>query len=361
MRRARGDQARWSWWRAVVVVARRSRRSAAAPSGYRVQALFDNAGFAVPGEQVRIAGAPVGTISAAVGDQAEPRRGDALDLQPRLRPVVRQRHLHDPAAVADRRALRRLHARARRASGACGASPAATGTGSYLLPVTQTSSPIDPDIVQDISQDSVRESLSVILNELGTGLAGARIGPQRGDPARRPGARADRARLQPAGVAEQGAGQARHRLRHGAGAARQGPQLTGGLRRAGQHDRDRQRQQSARSWPQSIKLLPPFLQQLKPLMADLGQLASQGTPVVKDAGSSAAALDTEFKTLVPFANAQRRRSRTSATPPSSPRARWSVRRAWPSSWRTSAPPPSRRRRRCRSCSRASTRPAASSS
>ena len=48
-----------------------------------------------------------------------------------------------------------------------------SGTGSYLLPVTQTSSPIDPDIVQDISQDSVRESLSVILNELGTGLAAA--------------------------------------------------------------------------------------------------------------------------------------------------------------------------------------------
>ncbi|MGH2835456.1 MAG: MlaD family protein, partial [Solirubrobacteraceae bacterium] len=32
--------------------------------GYRVEALFDNAGFAVPGEQVRVAGAPVGTISA---------------------------------------------------------------------------------------------------------------------------------------------------------------------------------------------------------------------------------------------------------------------------------------------------------
>jgi hypothetical protein len=52
----------------------------------------------------------------------------------------------------------------------------------------------------------------------------------------------------------------------------------------------------------SIRLLPSFLKQLKPLMADLGQLASQGTPVVKDAGSSAASLDTEFKTLVPFAS-----------------------------------------------------------
>ena len=32
--------------------------------GYQVEALFDDAGFAVPGEQVRIAGAPVGSISA---------------------------------------------------------------------------------------------------------------------------------------------------------------------------------------------------------------------------------------------------------------------------------------------------------
>ncbi|MGH2835447.1 MAG: hypothetical protein ACRDKD_04485, partial [Solirubrobacteraceae bacterium] len=52
----------------------------------------------------------------------------------------------------------------------------------------------------------------------------------------------------------------------------------------------------------SIRLLPPFLKELKPLMADLGQLAAQGTPVVKDAGSSAASLDAEFKTLVPFAS-----------------------------------------------------------
>ena len=50
-------------------------------------------------------------------------------------------------------------------------STARPGAGSYLLPVTQTSSPIDPDIVQDISQEPIRQRLSIILNELGTGLA----------------------------------------------------------------------------------------------------------------------------------------------------------------------------------------------
>ncbi len=45
------------------------------------------------------------------------------------------------------------------------------GAGSYLLPVTRTSSPIDSDIVQDISTEPVRQSLAVIIDEFGTGLA----------------------------------------------------------------------------------------------------------------------------------------------------------------------------------------------
>src|SRR6202042_1275414 len=45
------------------------------------------------------------------------------------------------------------------------------GTGDYYLPVTQTSSPVDFDIVQDIYQEPVAQRLAIILNELGTGLA----------------------------------------------------------------------------------------------------------------------------------------------------------------------------------------------
>lgn len=45
------------------------------------------------------------------------------------------------------------------------------GAGDYLLPVTRTSSPINTDIVQNISTQPVRESLALIIGELGTGLA----------------------------------------------------------------------------------------------------------------------------------------------------------------------------------------------
>lgn len=47
---------------AVVVVVVTSSSGGGDP--YQVRAIFDDASFAVPGEEVRIAGAPVGTIAS---------------------------------------------------------------------------------------------------------------------------------------------------------------------------------------------------------------------------------------------------------------------------------------------------------
>ena len=46
------------------------------------------------------------------------------------------------------------------------------GSGEYLLPVQQTSSPVDVDLLGDISRLPERQRLTIILNELGAGLAG---------------------------------------------------------------------------------------------------------------------------------------------------------------------------------------------
>ena len=45
------------------------------------------------------------------------------------------------------------------------------GKGEHFLPVTRTSSPINSDIVQNISRMPVHEALSRVIDELGTGLA----------------------------------------------------------------------------------------------------------------------------------------------------------------------------------------------
>jgi ABC-type transporter Mla subunit MlaD len=267
--------------------------------GYRVEALFDNAGFAVPGEQVRIAGAPVGTISA-LSVTRQNLAAVTLSISNRdfvpfyanatctIRPqsLIAERYVDCTPGSSSQHRLHRI------ASG--------YGKGSYLLPVTRTSSPIDPDVVQNVSQESVRESLSVILNELGTGLAA------RGSDLNKVILRADPGLAQTERVFNLLASQNRVLAKLAtdsdtvlAPLAKTRSSLAGFVVNA-----NRTATASAAEHTQlaaSIKLLPPFLKQLKPLMADLGQLADQGTPVLKDAGSSAAALDSEFKTLVPFA------------------------------------------------------------
>jgi ABC-type transporter Mla subunit MlaD len=267
--------------------------------GYTVQALFDDAGFAVPGEEVRIAGATVGTISElSVTKQnlaAVTLTINNRDFTPfyanatcTIRPqsLIAERYVDCTPGTVGHGRLRRI------ASG--------YGVGSYLLPVTQTSSPVDPDIVQDISQDSVRESLSVILNELGTGLAG------RGSDLNAVILRADPALAQTEDVFRILGSQNRVLAQ----LATDSNKVLGPLAKARNSLADfvvranttatASARRSAQI-SQSIKLLPGFLRQLKPLMADLGQLASQGTPVMTSLGSGAGAVDSEFKSLVPFA------------------------------------------------------------
>jgi len=275
--------------------------------GYRVEALFDNAGFAVPGEQVRIAGAPVGTISAlSVTRQNLAAVTLAIsnrDFTPfyanatcRIRPqsLIAERFVDCTPGSSGQRPLRRI--------------TSGYDAGAYLLPVSQTSSPIDPDIVQNISQDSVRQSLSVILDELGTGLAG------RGADLNAVILRADPALAQTERVFRLLASQNRvlAKLATDSNTVLSPLAQTRSALADFVVQANRTATASATERTQlaaSIRLLPAFLRQLKPLMADLGQLAQQGTPVVKDAGSSAASLDAEFKTLVPFAD----RARTAIT------------------------------------------------
>lgn len=272
-------------------------------SSYQVEALFDNAGFAVPGEQVRIAGAPVGTISGlavtrqnlaavtlSITDRAfTPWRANAsCTIRPQS--LIAERYVDCTPGTIGHASLKRIQH--------------GYGAGSYLLPVSRTSSPIDPDIVQDISQESVRESLSLILDELGTGLAA------RGSDLNAVILRADPALARTDQVFKILSSQNRVLARLATDSnAVLGPlakvrrQLADFVVQANTTASATATQSAQLS--QSIRLLPSFLSQLKPLMADLGQLADQGTPVMSDLGDSAGSLDAEFKSLTPFAQQAR--------------------------------------------------------
>jgi hypothetical protein len=174
------------------------------------------------------------------------------------------------------------------------------GAGSYYLPVTRTSSPVDSDIVQDIYQQPIAQRLAIILDELGTGLA-----------ARGSDLNAVIRRANPAlGNTDQVLKILASQNRALAKLATDSATVLGPLARQRNALADFIVQanttsvasaQRARDTSRSIQLLPGFLQQLRPLMADLGTLADQGTPLASDLGQSAAALGREFQELTPFA------------------------------------------------------------
>jgi ABC-type transporter Mla subunit MlaD len=288
---------------AVVVAVAGAGPSQGAGGPYLVRAIFDNAEFAVPGENVRIAGANVGTIqSLAVTDKEQAAMTLAItdtSFRPwyanatcAIRPqsLIAENYVDCEPGSSNEPALTRI------TSGG--------GSGQYLLPVTQTSEPVDFDIVQDISQESLRQRLSIILDELGTGLAarGADLNAviHRADPALGRTDQVFKILAHQNKVLAQLASDSDAVLTP---LAKVREQIAGFIVQA--NTAAVASAQRATDISRSFQLLPPFLRELRPLMVDLGQLAQQGTPLMASLASGAEGIDREFAKLIPFAKAAR--------------------------------------------------------
>ncbi|HET9123506.1 MAG TPA: MlaD family protein [Solirubrobacteraceae bacterium] len=276
-------------------------RSAGGP--YTIRAIFDDAAYAVTGENVRIAGANVGTITA-LGVTPQNRAAVTItiddnrftpffsDAHCEIRPqsLIGEEYVDCTPGSSRARPLQRI----RRGPGA----------GDYLLPVTRTSSPINTDIVQNISTQPVRESLAIIIGELGTGLAARgsdlnavihRANPALGNTEKvlRILASQNRTLADLASSSAKVLGPLARERRH----------IAGFIRAA--NTTARATAQRAADISRTFHQFPRFLAQLRPLMSDLGTLSSQGTPVMRELGQSATPLSREFAQLTPFARAAR--------------------------------------------------------
>jgi virulence factor Mce-like protein len=271
--------------------------------GYTVRAIFDDASFAARGEDVRIAGANVGSIGA-LGVTADKRAAVSLQIDDsRFAPFHANAHCAirpqsligeqyvdcDPGTSAAPELERIAHG---------------PGAGDYLLPVARTSSPVDSDILQDISREPVRQSLAVIIDELGTGLAARgsdlnavihRANPALGD--------TDKVLKILAGQNRALAQLATNSDTVLAPLARERAQITGFVTHA--NSVSTASAQRAADIERTFHEFPSFLGQLRPLMADLGTLADQGTPVMTELGQSASAVGRQFANLTPFAASAR--------------------------------------------------------
>ena len=280
---------------------------------YYVRAIFDDASFAVRGEQVRVAGAPVGSIaaldvcvahSAPCAPGTQNRAAVTLEIDDsRFAPF----HTNATCAIRPQSLIGEMYVDCNPGTAAApplGKIQRGPGKGDYFLPVTSTSSPVDFDIVQDIYQEPVAQRLAIILNELGTGLAA------RGSDLNAVIRRADPALGNTDEVLKILASQNRELAKLAtdsnavlAPLAQQRKALADFITQA--NTTAVASAARAKDISKSFQLLPGFLGQLKPLMADLGTLSDQGTPLASDLGQSAAALGREFKALTPFASAAR--------------------------------------------------------
>ncbi|MEX1142613.1 MAG: MlaD family protein [Thermoleophilaceae bacterium] len=269
--------------------------------GYRVRAIFDNVAAAVGGEDVKVAGATVGTI-------------ESLDVTPESKAAVVL--AIDDDRFAPFRANATCTVRPQSLIGEkfveCdpGRAPAppleeieeGDGEGQHLLPLARTSSPVDLDLVNNMMRLPYRERLAILLSELGAGVAGRGEDLneliRRANPALR---ETDRVLAILARQNRVLADLARDSDASLAPIARDKERVTGFIEQAnatGQATAERRDDIEA-----GIARLPAFLRELRPLMADLDAFAGQATPVARDLRTAAPDVSRLIRQMGPFATA----------------------------------------------------------
>jgi ABC-type transporter Mla subunit MlaD len=291
--------------------------------GYRVRAIFDNGGFMVKGEQVRVAGANVGEIESVnvtmPGDPVAYKGGEKVekpgkavivmkitdpgfqDFRQDATCLIRPQSLIGEKFVDCRTTLPR----------APGSEPAPplkkipdgeAGEGQYLLPLGNNGTSVDPDLINDIQSLPYAQRFRLIFNELGAGLAGRgediEVLVKRANPVLRDVDRlfgilsAQRKQLvQLTSDSDEILGPLARERRAVAGffsnsgaaaeaSAEKGPELE-----------------------EALQKFPTFLVEFRKTMRSLQAFSDAGTPVFEDFDTAAPSLTDATKTLTPFSEA----------------------------------------------------------
>jgi ABC-type transporter Mla subunit MlaD len=275
--------------------------------GYHVRAIFDNASFLIPGEDVKVGGVIVGKISdvdldrnnkavvvlnitdpgfqdfrqdatcqvglqSLIGEQfveCEPtqKRGDGVVVPPTIKPI---------------------------ASG--------PGKGQYLIPVERTSSPVGPDLLANIMRVPQRERLRLIVAELGTGLAGN--GPELRDVVQRANPTLQQANRLVEILANQNktiaslveqSDQALAPLAERRGDLAKFIRTSGSTAAAAAEKGD--------ALEENFQRLPAFLKELKPAAKRIGDLSDQIGPSVANLSAQSKSVNAAVTQLGPFSKA----------------------------------------------------------
>jgi len=282
--------------------------------GYKVRAIFDSAFTVIPGEDVKIAGVKVGDIeslhvtednkAAVVLNITEPGFGDwREDASCIIRPqsLIGERFVEctptQPRAEGEPEPppLREIES--------------GEGEGQHLLPVENTKRNVDLDLINDIYQLPERQRLSIILNELGAGVAA------RGEDLNEVIRRANPALAETDKVLDI----LRQQNRVLADLASESDAVLRPLARDRAQVADFITQAKTVSQAtaarrgdleRNFERLPRFLSELRPTLERLGELSDEMTPVLTDLGAQADNINRFVETMGPLAESARPAIRT---------------------------------------------------
>ena len=292
---------------AVIVVGIVVVSSRESEPGYQVRAIFDNAGFVIPGEDVKIAGVRVGKVAsldvtqdykaAVVLDISAP---GYQDFRSDASCIVRPQNLIGERFVECKPTQPR--------SATASAPPklrkidSGPGEGQYLLPVTNTMQTVDIDLIGNTMREPERERLSLILNELGTGVAG------RGKDLNEVIRRANPALAETNKVLEILARQNTQLEQLAVNSdivlaplARDRAQVASAIRNTSEVAEATAEKSAALE--DDIQTLPRFLDEFEPTMVRLGSLADATTPLLVDLHARAGDINNVVRRLGPFSQA----------------------------------------------------------
>ncbi len=292
---------------AVVIVVLLATAAGGSNGGYTVRAIFDDAGSLIAGENVKIGGVKVGTVSSVtptpLGKAAvvlnienpgfQDFRSDAsctirpqsligekyvdcLPTQPHVEGAPPQPPLHRIPSGRE-------------------------GAGEYLLPVQNTSSPVDVDLLGDINRLPERQRLTIILNELGAGLAGRGSDLneviKRANPALRELDKVLQILANENYVLAKLAVDSDEALRPLAKVSSRVAdfiQQSNTVAQAGAATRG--------ALARNLELFPPFLEQLGPAVERVGRFAEQTTPTFTSLKAAAPGINKTFTSLPAFSS-----------------------------------------------------------
>ena len=291
--------------------------------GYKVRAVFDNGGFMVNGEEVRVAGATVGKIEsvdvsmpgetvAYENGKGVERPGKAIivlditdpgfqDFREDATCQIRPQSLIGEKFVDCRTTLPR----------APGSEPPPAlkevpdgepGAGQYLLPLGSNGTSVDPDLINDIYSLPYAQRFRLIFNELGGGLAG------RGEDIEELVKRANPVLRD----VDRAFGILSAQRKQLAQLAADSDAILEPLARERQHfagfitNSGAAAEASSEKGPEleeALRKFPVFLGEFRETMKDLKTFSDAGAPLFEDFGTAAPSLTDATKTLTPFSEA----------------------------------------------------------